>query len=76
MDRAAVVQLTKGHILLYRQTNIHTNRFVLGGILRAQAFIFAMLTMLNVAGAVPWDAWNARKEKRQARKVNLGKTAA
>jgi F-type H+-transporting ATPase subunit a len=41
-----------------------------------QAFIFAMLTMLNVAGAVPWDAWNARKEKRQARKVNLGKTAA
>ena len=26
-----------------------------------QAFIFAMLTMLNVAGAVPWDDWNARR---------------
>ena len=26
-----------------------------------QAFIFAMLTMLNVAGAVPWDEWNARQ---------------
>ena len=33
-----------------------------------QAFIFAMLTMLNIAGAVPWDEWNARKEKRAARK--------
>ncbi len=32
-----------------------------------QAFIFAMLTMLNVAGAVPWDEWNARKAKRQRR---------
>ena len=29
-----------------------------------QAFIFAMLTMLNVAGAVPWDDWNARRKKR------------
>ena len=29
-----------------------------------QAFIFAMLTMLNVAGAVPWDDWNARRIKR------------
>ena len=28
-----------------------------------QAFIFAMLTMLNVAGAVPWDEWNARRKK-------------
>ena len=28
-----------------------------------QAFIFAMLTMLNVAGAVPWDDWNARRKK-------------
>ena len=41
-----------------------------------QAFIFAMLTMLNVAGAVPWDAWNARKEKRKARQMKMGKTAA
>ena len=42
-----------------------------------QAFIFAMLTMLNVAGAVPWDEWNARKEKRAARRAKaLGKTAA
>ena len=29
-----------------------------------QAFIFAMLTMLNVAGAVPWDDWNRKREKR------------
>ena len=29
-----------------------------------QAFIFAMLTMLNVAGAVPWEDWNARRKKR------------
>ena len=29
-----------------------------------QAFIFAMLTMLNVAGAVPWDDWNKKREKR------------
>ena len=29
-----------------------------------QAFIFAMLTMLNVAGAVPWEDWNARRIKR------------
>ncbi len=28
-----------------------------------QAFIFAMLTMLNVAGAVPWEEWNARRKK-------------
>ena len=42
-----------------------------------QAFIFAMLTMLNVAGAVPWDEWNARKKKRAARRAKaLGKTAA
>ena len=31
-----------------------------------QAFIFAMLTMMNVAGAVPWDEWNARKAKKGA----------
>ena len=43
-----------------------------------QAFIFAMLTMLNIAGAVPWEEWNARKERRRQRKGNLtmGKTAA
>ena len=29
-----------------------------------QAFIFAMLTMLNVAGAVPWEDWNRKREKR------------
>ena len=32
-----------------------------------QAFIFAMLTMLNVAGAVPWEDWEARKAKRAKR---------
>ena len=43
-----------------------------------QAFIFAMLTMLNVAGAVPWEDWNARKEKRKQRKAKTEpqKTAA
>jgi F-type H+-transporting ATPase subunit a len=43
-----------------------------------QAFIFAMLTMLNVAGAVPWDEWRARQEKRKLRRganVTTGKTA-
>jgi F-type H+-transporting ATPase subunit a len=39
-----------------------------------QAFIFAMLTMLNVAGAVPWDAWNARRKKRN--KPEIQNTAA
>ncbi len=29
-----------------------------------QAFIFAMLTMLNISGAVPWDDWNKRRERR------------
>ena len=28
-----------------------------------QAFIFAMLTMLNVAGAVPWEDWNKKRER-------------
>ena len=41
-----------------------------------QAFIFAMLTMLNVSGAVPGDEWNARKEKRNRKKMKLEKTAA
>jgi len=43
-----------------------------------QAFIFAMLTMLNIAGAVPWEEWEARKERRRQRKgkLTVGKTAA
>ncbi len=42
-----------------------------------QAFIFAMLTMLNISGAVPWDDWNARKEKRARRQGGAAqKTAA
>lgn len=36
-----------------------------------QAFIFAMLTMLNVSGAVPWEEWTARKEKRKKLKAKL-----
>ena len=39
-----------------------------------QAFIFAMLTMLNVAGAVPWDDWNARRKKQN--KPEIQNTAA
>ena len=39
-----------------------------------QAFIFAMLTMLNVAGAVPWDEWNTRRKKRN--KPEIQNTAA
>ena len=34
-----------------------------------QAFIFAMLTMLNVAGAFPLEAWEKRQKKKQARKA-------
>ena len=33
-----------------------------------QAFIFAMLTMLNIAGAVPWEDWDARRAKKEKRK--------
>ena len=29
-----------------------------------QAFIFAMLTMLNISVAVPWDDWNKKRERR------------
>ena len=29
-----------------------------------QAFIFAMLTMLNISGAVPWDDWNKKRERK------------
>ena len=39
-----------------------------------QAFIFAMLTMLNVSGAVPWEDWNARRKKRN--KPEIQNTAA
>ncbi len=39
-----------------------------------QAFIFAMLTMLNVAGAVPWDDWNVRRKKQN--KPEIQNTAA
>ena len=41
-----------------------------------QAFIFAMLTMLNVSGAVPWEEWAARREKRKKLKEKLSKLAA
>ena len=33
-----------------------------------QAFIFAMLTMLNVAGAFPQEAWEKRQKKKEIRK--------
>ena len=39
-----------------------------------QAFIFAMLTMLNVSGAVPWEDWNARRKKQN--KPEIQNTAA
>ncbi len=39
-----------------------------------QAFIFAMLTMLNISGAVPWDEWNAKRRKRN--KPEIQNTAA
>ena len=32
-----------------------------------QAFIFAMLTMLNIAGAFPEEAWEKRRNKKQLR---------
>ncbi len=32
-----------------------------------QAFIFAMLTMLNIAGAFPAEAWEKRQKKKQLR---------
>ncbi len=32
-----------------------------------QAFIFAMLTMLNIAGAFPEEAWEKRQKKKQLR---------
>ena len=33
-----------------------------------QAYIFAMLTMLNVSGAFPWEAYEKRKQKKQNKK--------
>ena len=39
-----------------------------------QAFIFAMLTMLNIAGGVPWEDWNARRIKHN--KPEIQNTAA
>ena len=33
-----------------------------------QAFIFAMLTMLNVSGSFPQEAWEKRQAKKEARK--------
>ena len=38
-----------------------------------QAFIFAMLTMLNVAGAFPQEAWEKRQKRRESRKAALAK---
>lgn len=40
-----------------------------------QAYIFAMLTMLNVSGAYPADAIAERLAKREARKAKKAKTA-
>ena len=34
-----------------------------------QAYIFAMLTMLNVSGAFPWEAYEKRKQKKEAKKL-------
>ena len=34
-----------------------------------QAFIFAMLTMLYIAGGFPEDAWHARQEKKRQKKA-------
>ena len=33
-----------------------------------QAFIFAILTMLNISGAVPWEDWEARRQKKELKK--------
>lgn len=36
-----------------------------------QAYIFAMLTMLNVSGAFPWEAYEKRKQKKQNKKQTI-----
>lgn len=42
-----------------------------------QAFIFAMLTMLNVSGAFPFEDWQKRMDKKQAKKAKkLNKKSA
>ena len=41
-----------------------------------QAFIFAILTMLNISEAVPWDEWNARRKKRKLPEINNAENTA
>ena len=36
-----------------------------------QAYIFAMLTMLNVSGAFPWEAYEKRKRKKEKKKAKI-----
>lgn len=36
-----------------------------------QAYIFAMLTMLNVSGAFPWEAYEKRKQKKKIKKQSI-----
>ena len=36
-----------------------------------QAYIFAMLTMLNVSGAFPWEAYEKRKRKKEKKKQTI-----
>ncbi len=36
-----------------------------------QAYIFAMLTMLNISGAFPWEAYEKRKKKKAIKKQTI-----
>ncbi|MBQ3075301.1 MAG: F0F1 ATP synthase subunit A [Clostridia bacterium] len=36
-----------------------------------QAYIFAMLTMLNISGAFPWEAYENRKRKKEIKKQTI-----
>ena len=36
-----------------------------------QAYIFAMLTMLNISGALPWEAYEKRKKKKALKKQTV-----
>jgi len=36
-----------------------------------QAYIFAMLTMLNISGALPWEAYEKRKRKKELKKQTI-----
>lgn len=36
-----------------------------------QAYIFAMLTMLNISGALPWEAYEKRKKKKEQKKQTV-----